>query len=343
MNDFEGPLALSEAVTQNWEEVVGLPTRERIRAIIFKLYRLSLTVDEGRYPRLLFVRRGNNFVDPMFIPLGTVPLFLADIVSFAPAIAPPPFALVLRGENDHCHGIMNLERAGKVPGAYFGIRRPGEIEVTTYRAGHGKKSWILSRDSCQAVRDLLSSTIFIRICERAAKSTGYSKDNIMELLRHLAYTISKRGHGGALLFRQRGCSDAATKPRIDFGNECCPLVLSNQVSVEPLMERANVISFLSQIDGAVVFDEKLQICGAGVFLSQEETKVWPENGPFAGKEADMRVFGLGSRHRSAAWFCKRNEGACAIVISQDGAIRVLAHNEGKVGLEGPYLDRMIPI
>jgi hypothetical protein len=271
-----------------------------------------------------------------FVPLGEQPRFLTDLVVVAPAIAPPPFALVLECLIPMCQHIVNLEDHSNTPGVYFGIRGPGELEVVTYQSRR-RRSWILSRGVCQEIQDLEKSRLFRELCKQAVKSIDCGVDLAAEILQHLTYEISRRGHGGALIFADN--PHASTTPEIDFRGDPFPLLRADRPSKD-LLQTATVLSSLTQIDGAVILDSRLRVKGAGVFLDQMQAVP----GEVEDKaEEEIKKSNLGSRHRSAVWFCRNNPGARAIVISKDRIIRIFEHGESGVDFNGPYLDSMIPV
>lgn len=337
---IDGPTELANAILKDWPGIEGFPSAKNVKTIVMELFRLSLTVDEGRYPQLLFVWPGVGPEDHTYVPLGARPRYLADIVSLAPGIAPPPFALVIRGAPELCRGILRLD-VGRTPspGVYFGIRGPGEVEVTVSHRGD-MESWILSRGRCRKVRALKDCAALAGLCRQVAKVTGSGSTLVFELLQQIIYSVAARLHGGALLFSNDE-PKSMTVPTIDFGTQPFPLLPPVKRDLAALSETARVVSCLSQLDGAMLFDASLRLRGAGVFLDHLETEVWPAEGPYAGQATEITLLGLGSRHRSAAAFCADHEGSVAVVISQDRDIRVFNREGSKVILDGPFQDLML--
>ncbi len=345
---FEGPQELAEAAVATWEGGDGLPSKEQISAVISELYKLSLSVDEGRYPQLLFAFTSNEQPSRTVIRLGTTLVHLAEIVALAPAIAPPPFAIVLDGLVPTCKSILNLKGSSAIPGAYFGVRGPGELEVTTCQGERPPCSWTLVRGQCKRARDISNSSTFDTLCQRAALDTNVHADEAAELLRRVVSSVLGLAHGGTLLFYD-GKPESATRPLVDFNAEPYPL-LPHRATREPVLhasadnpDTVDAAARLTQIDGAVLLDSRFNIRGGGVFLDQQHTTVQLIDESNTATEARMSDLGLGSRHRSAAWFCRENIEAKAIVLSRDRGIRVFRHLPDKqVAMEGPYWESMVP-
>ena len=335
VNDLD---KIIDAATEGWSEVSGLPSRKGLSSIIRKIYQLSLSVDEGRYPQLILAFLGHRRRDQAVVPLGSPRPHLADVFSLAPAIPPPPSALIFSGDgNPRCDGIVNLGGATPMPGAYIGIRGPGEIEVTVCR--DDQRSWLLMRGAFQQPRDVDESTILRNLCVEATSGTDRDSTEAAALLRHVIFSVLMRGHGGALLFSDTRPA-SATHPVIDYRLDPLPLLPRGDQDARDPRVTATIVSCLTQIDGAVLLNSRLEVLGSGIFLDQKQTSIWL---PSDSQEVSLGTLGLGSRHRSAAWFCQSNPGARAIVISRDRGIRVFgpwAHD--KVALEGPYTEPMVP-
>lgn len=320
---------------EQWEETPGFPTAGDMRSMVDVLYRTSLSVDEGRYPQILFVFPATQSVDPTFVPLGAGrPVFLPEIISIAPAIAPPPFALVLQDNyQQRCLGIVRLDASRLRPGVYLGVRGPGDLEVTVQKGE--RSSWIHREGEWREASSLHDSEHLRELC---------GGDLGFKVLRNVVYSVSRRRHGGLLLFCD-GEPSGVTHPLISFEKDPLPLV--TKLNVPPrelesvLLHRAEVVACFNQIDGGLLFDRSLRLRGTGVFLEVGHTKVWPTGGRFRGEATDIDDLGLGTRHRAAASFCARNPGALAVVVSQDKVIRVFREKGTRVLLDGPFADLML--
>jgi len=329
-------------VLESWPPAKGLPNTESIRNIIAECYRLSFEPEEGRYPRLILAALGIDVLPEPKIRLGERPRFLHEIVTVAPAIAPPPFALALSVETaTRCEYIINVASVAREPGIFWGIRGPGEVEVETFRDDYGawrRKAWILTRGVCRPVRDIRESPFFQQLCASAAPQTDYELERVSATVRDLVYTISRRRRGGALVFVENR-PIGATSPEIDFAVH--PVSLLSPDAAPSL--QTQILSCLTQMDGAVLVDAEFRVLGAGVFLDQAPIEVVEATSEGEGLPVDIRR--LGSRHRSAAWFCGQNPGAYAIVISKDQVIRIFRRSEtgDRVVVDGPYMDSMIEV
>lgn len=102
---------------------------------------------------------------------------------------------------------------------------------------------------------------------------------------------------------------------------------------------AQVIEFvaaLATVDGAVVLSRDLKLEGFGAEItlagvpSTHETVEYGNHPPPLGKPPPARLADFGMRHRSAIRFCQAVPGAMAVVVSQDGGIRLFHHAGGQV-------------
>jgi len=96
---------------------------------------------------------------------------------------------------------------------------------------------------------------------------------------------------------------------------------------ERLSDTALAMARLTTLDGCVVFDHAFGLLGAGAIIHTAEDYELPRcvnaqaNVVFDNPGNVFDLGKLGTRHGSAAWFCKTIPGALVFVISQDGTIR----------------------
>jgi hypothetical protein len=109
-----------------------------------------------------------------------------------------------------------------------------------------------------------------------------------------------------------------------------------------MLTDAEAVGNLSCVDGCVVLNRRLQLCGFGanIGVSEEEAKGAPR--PFmdqeAGEEWKYETFmnGIGgTRHQSAARLCKAHAGVLVFIASQDGELKTFYSDEDKVSAFGP--------
>jgi hypothetical protein len=102
---------------------------------------------------------------------------------------------------------------------------------------------------------------------------------------------------------------------------------------------AQVIEFvaaLATVDGAVVLSRDLKLEGFGAEItlaglpSTYETVEYGNPPPPLGKPSPAPLADFGMRHRSAIRFCQEVPGAMAVVVSQDGGIRLFHRVGGRV-------------
>lgn len=102
---------------------------------------------------------------------------------------------------------------------------------------------------------------------------------------------------------------------------------------------AQVIEFvaaLATVDGAIVLSRDLKLLGFGAEItlagtpSADETVEYGNHPPPLGQPSPAPLVDFGMRHRSAIRFCQEVPGAMAVVVSQDGGIRLFHRVGGQV-------------
>ena len=110
---------------------------------------------------------------------------------------------------------------------------------------------------------------------------------------------------------------------------------------EAISELAHLVAALANADGAVVLTKRFELIGFGAEIIgdlPETSSVRRARDLEATASTEESVEGVGTRHRSAYRFCQRFRDAIAIVVSQDGTVRFVAHKDG--GLT--YWDHVSP-
>jgi hypothetical protein len=88
------------------------------------------------------------------------------------------------------------------------------------------------------------------------------------------------------------------------------------------------VAALATVDGAVVLSRNLKLNGFGAEItlagvpSAHEIVEYGNHPPPLGRPSPARLADFGMRHRSAIRFCQEVPGAMAVVVSQDGGIRL---------------------
>lgn len=80
------------------------------------------------------------------------------------------------------------------------------------------------------------------------------------------------------------------------------------------------------VDGAVLINRKFELLGFGAviqFGKRTKYKVFCCEDRMASKKQEIRIEKYGTRHRSAFEFCFRNKSSVAIVVSQDGGVKIV--------------------
>ena len=93
-----------------------------------------------------------------------------------------------------------------------------------------------------------------------------------------------------------------------------------------LLELSGLISGLSQVDGAVVLTDTLDIVGFGAEIGGElppVQRVAHAQDLLGASREWVRADRVGTRHRSAYRLCQAVPEALVLVVSQDGGLRVM--------------------
>ena len=96
------------------------------------------------------------------------------------------------------------------------------------------------------------------------------------------------------------------------------------------------VAALATVDGAVILSRDLRLEGFGAEItlagvpSAHETVEYGNHPLPLGQPPPARLADFGMRHRSAIRFCQAVPGAMAVVVSQDGGIRLFHRVDGQV-------------
>jgi hypothetical protein len=102
---------------------------------------------------------------------------------------------------------------------------------------------------------------------------------------------------------------------------------------DAIFEMSQLIASLSEVDGAVVMSKRFEIIGFGAEIAGDLPDVRVVARALdleATEREDEAPDAVGTRHRSAYRLCAKVEEAVAVVVSQDGTVRFIAHHEGRV-------------
>ena len=94
-----------------------------------------------------------------------------------------------------------------------------------------------------------------------------------------------------------------------------------------------LLTAMAQVDGAVVLRRDMTVVGfggeiAGVGPASPFQAVAVKTAPDEPASDERPLASFGMRHRSAIRFVEQVRGSFALVVSQDGDVRVLAHDRG---------------
>ncbi|MGC9967199.1 MAG: putative sensor domain DACNV-containing protein [Syntrophobacteraceae bacterium] len=122
----------------------------------------------------------------------------------------------------------------------------------------------------------------------------------------------------------------------------CPVgwneyVASDSVAIERLdeaiFEAAHFIADLTTVDGAVVMTKSLELLGFGGEILGRSSKIETVARVLDAEGEQRQVestLGVGTRHRSAYRLCRELHDVVAIVVSQDGAARIIVWKDDMV-------------
>lgn len=100
---------------------------------------------------------------------------------------------------------------------------------------------------------------------------------------------------------------------------------------ERITEHERFIASLSEVDGAVVMNERFEALGFGTEIrltNDQLSSIKRALDPAAKKSVDIKITSYGTRHRSAIRYAKHNPQAIVFVISQDGRVKAVKQHEG---------------
>jgi hypothetical protein len=102
---------------------------------------------------------------------------------------------------------------------------------------------------------------------------------------------------------------------------------------EAIFEAAHFIADLTTVDGAVVMTKSLELLGFGgeILAGSNRIETVARILDFEGEQRQVEsTQGVGTRHRSAYRLCHELQDAVAIVVSQDGMVRVITWKDNMV-------------
>ena len=161
----------------------------------------------------------------------------------------------------------------------------------------------------------------------------------------ILHTARNLRHGGAFVIRPTGDVDGIEIKRRTTGFHLGEDLVGhlNRIVEEPgvlspgrysLLTRAASLAHLSAIDGCVVLDRSLQLCGFSGHIQVDDEYLRNQARVFTNgigeprSEDDLKA--LGARHNSAFRLCKAYPHQLVFVISQDGDMRLFSSDKKHV-------------
>jgi hypothetical protein len=101
---------------------------------------------------------------------------------------------------------------------------------------------------------------------------------------------------------------------------------------EAMLEMSQLLAALGDVDGAVVLTDRFELLGFGGEIMGRAGHIATVRRALdleATEYAEVRIDGVGTRHRSAYRLCAQEPEAMAIVVSQDGGVQFVASHDGE--------------
>ena len=167
-----------------------------------------------------------------------------------------------------------------------------------------------------------------------------ARELLNEQCAHLTYAVSEHGGLAAEIIAYKSLDSLLREPRSklksDAELERCRLQLELHRSSRRLIRGISQISLLAAADGAVLLDGHLRIQGFGVrfpVLLPPKTTVLDA---LTGSEYLCDQWGL--RHQSVFSVCQRCEQAIGLIASQDGEVKAVKADGGRLMFWDGILD-----
>lgn len=171
-------------------------------------------------------------------------------------------------------------------------------------------------------------------------SVVISRTPFNEQLAHVTYTVSEHAGLAGEIIAYKTLDDLLREPRSDFDAAAqlqrCRVELELRRTSRKLIQGISQIGLLAAADGAVLLDGHLRIQGFGVrfpVLLPPGTTVLDA---LAGSEYLYDHWGL--RHQSVFSVCQKCEQAIGLIVSQDGAVKAVKADGGRLMFWDGILD-----
>lgn len=351
----------------------GAISEEGVEKLVRYCYSASLLPEEGRYPRFLVFVAGAEPPELVSRFTSSIRLDGPDVLrKLAPVLA-AEFALSVREHNGelHCEGIAlnqweknfilpQTRTRPTIAGMSIRVQAPGEIAITEGLLAYqtrGSKAWptIGLGFASQAYEWLCELTGWIGKRLNNPEASGFfpaftegmaSNWLVDAFWMRVLHTAQRLGHGGAFVIRPAGVRDGITIKRETASPHLGEEIVNhlNAAATEhrslaegrlSLLSHAESLAHISTVDGCVVLDRTLKLCGFAGHIQVDDSQLRNVSRILADDAREPRseealLKGLGSRHNSAFRLCKAYPNHLVFVISQDGDVRLFASNEENV-------------
>ena len=171
-------------------------------------------------------------------------------------------------------------------------------------------------------------------------SVVISRMTLDEQLAHVTYTVSEHAGLAGEIIAYKTLDDLLREPHSNLDAaaelERCRTELELHRTSRRLIRGISQISLLAAVDGAVLLDDHLRIQGFGVrfpVLLPPATTVLDAR---TGSEFSCDHWGL--RHQSVFSVCQKCEQAIGLIVSQDGEVKAVKAEEGRLFFWDGILD-----
>ena len=161
-----------------------------------------------------------------------------------------------------------------------------------------------------------------------------------ERLAHVTYAVSE--HAGLVreIIAYKTHNDVLCHPHshVDAASELerCRARLGLHRTSRQLIRGISRISLLAAVDGAVLLDGHLRIRGFGVRFPMLLPPGAPVLNALTGSEYPCDQWGL--RHQSVFSVCQKCEQAIGLIVSQDGEVKAVKADDGRLMFWDGILD-----
>jgi hypothetical protein len=327
---------LADAVRRGQEQLAPLPPAETIEAVIDAAFWASLRREEGYLPRIsLAFLSPEDAVDPLILG-RPLPLSPAVLTRVAPAVERPGIHLGVWRDKQGELCVWGTTRAIPIMCFVLEVAAPGLLVIKHHRGEESRKFVnvaVLEGDQIKVVDERAMNqpdcpALLTSLLGFASPALWvYSVNALVQL------SVSMRAPAGTESWRESIVDPMLYAVSPPFSGLAQLSRKSPDQKEHPLWQDAfgptvAAVAGLTAVDGAVVLTDQYELLGFGAKIARR--KGWPQveqitlTEPIEGATPALvhpEQLG-GTRHLSAAQFIQDQQGAVALVASQDGRFTV---------------------